>query len=252
MTASRFLPREMPRRPDRVHAHVLVAAATPFELSWAGGDGAEPPLRWGTWGNLRVAFAVTGPGPTAAAHALGRAGERLAADLYLSVGVGGAFPRTGLNPGDLAVAVEENDGDLGVEPVEAGARPEPLAISPEGFGPEALRTRFAASAEHLPLLLNAARRTGHTLSGPFATSALVTATAERAERFHALYGAVCETMEGAAVARAAAAAGAAFVEVRGISNRVGPRSRGSWRLEEAARAAGAASSAFLDLLEEAR
>ena len=67
----------------------------------------------GCWGKLNVAFLVTGPGPTAAAHALGRAGEHVAAGLYLSVGVGGAFPRAGLKLGDLAVAVEENNGDLG-------------------------------------------------------------------------------------------------------------------------------------------
>jgi futalosine hydrolase len=51
---------------------------------------------------------------------------------------------------------------------------------------------------------------------------------------------VAEGMEGAGVAAAAALYGVPFAEVRAISNPVGPRDRGTWRVAEALEALGSA------------
>ena len=47
---------------------------------------------------------------------------------------------------------------------------------------------------------------------------------------------------------AALVAGSRFAEVRGISNRVGPRNREAWQLDHAARVAQLAAIAWLDTL----
>jgi futalosine hydrolase len=54
--------------------------------------------------------------------------------------------------------------------------------------------------------------------------------------------AVAEGMEGYGVAVAATQAGLPFAEVRAISNPVGPRDRGAWRLREALDALTAAAA----------
>jgi futalosine hydrolase len=66
------------------------------------------------------------------------------------------------------------------------------------------------------------------------TVATVTGTATTAARLMARYpAAAAEAMEGYGVAIAAAAAGLPFAELRTVSNPIGPRDRGSWRLAAA-------------------
>ena len=64
--------------------------------------------------------------------------------------------------------------------------------------------------------------------------------------------AVAEAMEGYAVAVAATQAGLPFVEVRAISNVVGPRDRGAWRLGDALTALGRAAAALDSVLTRPR
>jgi futalosine hydrolase len=70
--------------------------------------------------------------------------------------------------------------------------------------------------------------------GAILTVSTVTGTAARADALAARYpDAVAEGMEGFGVATACALAGVPFAEVRAISNAVGPRDRGAWRIREA-------------------
>jgi futalosine hydrolase len=76
------------------------------------------------------------------------------------------------------------------------------------------------------------------------TVATVTGTAQSAAALTERYPhAVAEGMEGAGVAAAARRRGIAVGEIRAISNPVGPRDRGSWRVDEALRALRAAVAA---------
>jgi futalosine hydrolase len=102
---------------------VLVAGATLEELAQVRvvlgraretGVGGRP-LAVGRVGVLRVAALVTGVGKANAALGLGEALAAWRPRLVLAVGVGGAFPGSGLDVGDLAVAGEEWYGDEGVE-----------------------------------------------------------------------------------------------------------------------------------------
>ena len=94
-------------------------------------------------------------------------------------------------------------------------------IFPAWSGSQALAERLS----------NAGLRVGY---GPALTLSTVTGSLEVAQALAARFpGAVCEGMEGAGVAHAALRWGVPALEVRGISNPVGPRDRAAWKLGEA-------------------
>ena len=220
----------------------LIVAATPGELQGllAEVDGlaqeavAGRPLYVGRLGALRIAAVVSGIGKSNAAMATATALQLAAAPWVLSVGVGGGYPDSGLDVGDLAVATVEIYGDEGVDTPSGWEGLETIGIplwraeGREYFG------RLPTDAEGSSSLARAAEKEGKVVEGPFVTVSTVTGSAARAATLEERFAAVCETMEGAAIAHAALVAGSRFVQVRGISNRVGPRHRASWRLERAA------------------
>jgi futalosine hydrolase len=169
--------------------------------------------------------------------------------LVICFGLGGAYPGTFLSPGDLALADEEVFPDEGVMTGQ-GFRPiESLGfeLAPPGGGRKPnsfpLSGRFQGRAEA------ALRETGiHYLAGRFLTVSTVTGTDKQALYLRRRYSALCENMEGGAVAQACMAAGVPMVEIRGISNRVERRDRRNWKTELAAGNVRKAVSVFLRLL----
>lgn len=225
---------------------LLVVAATAAEIRPPSGAREVSENLWaGDSGTLRTAFAVIGIGQVNAAFRLGAILARIKVGAILNTGIGGAYTGSGLKPGDLAVATVECDADMGVEPPLGDYRPAPLSVSMGGGDFGFCRTDPGLTT----LLLKAAKETAPTVAGPFLTSSTVTASGERASGLELAWGAVCENMEGAACARAAQLAGAKFTEVRGISNMVGPRDVGNWRVGEAVAAASRAVSRFIEKLE---
>lgn len=163
---------------------------------------------------------VGGVGPAAAAAATATALALADYSLVISAGIGGGFvPAAPL--GSLVVADAIVAADLG-------------AGTPDGFVPvDALG--FGRSV-HLPpaeLAARCAEATGALLA-PVLTVSTVTGSASRAAELaarHLLAGA--EAMEGFGVAEAAAAYGLPVLEVRAVSNAVGPRDRDAWRIGDA-------------------
>lgn len=165
---------------------------------------------------------VAGVGPAAAAAGTATA-LALAPDGYglvVSAGIGGGFAPAA-PVGSLVVADVIVAADLGAE-------------TPQGFLPVA-ELGFGRST-HLPpaeLAARAAEATGALLA-PVLTVSTVTGTAARTAALaarHPLAGA--EAMEGFGVAEAAAAHGLPVLEVRAVSNAVGPRDRAAWRIGDA-------------------
>ncbi|NOY45564.1 MAG: futalosine hydrolase [Deltaproteobacteria bacterium] len=204
---------------------------------------------WSAWqgvvGGTPVQILVTGVGKTNTALALGALVPVLRPAAVVQVGVGGAYPGSGLEPGHLAVATREAYGDEGAE-TRAGLR------GLKALGLPVWRAEGREWYETLPVDLGlcrrlsaAARGVAPCREGGFVTVSTVTGTADRAVRLARRHRAVCESMEGAAAAHACLALGVPFGEVRGISNPVGPRDRRSWRLREAAAAAQEAVLVFL-------
>ncbi|MEV6786748.1 futalosine hydrolase [Streptomyces sp. NPDC051098] len=146
-------------------------------------------------------------------------------DLVVSAGIGGGFPSSA-PLGTVVVADEIIAADLGAETPDGY-----LPVDELGFGrtillpPTGLPGRAAA-------LLEAGGQP--YLVAPVLTVSTVTGTARRAEELigrHPRAGA--EAMEGFGVAEAATAHALPVLEVRAVSNPVGPRDRDAWRVKEA-------------------
>lgn len=164
-------------------------------------------------------------------------------------GCGGAYPGSGLAIGDLALADSEIFGDEGVV---TGRGFRDLAAMQLPMRPETgeFYNRWPVDPALFnwagPLFEEQARTTASRFaSGPFVTVSTCTGTITAARAMAGRTGAICENMEGAAVALVCQQLAVPLLEVRGISNRVEDYDPSSWDL-----AAGmiAAQNAVLALL----
>lgn len=179
--------------------------------------------------------ATVGVGPAAAAAGTARllALAEAAGHPYravLSAGVAGGFAGRAA-VGELVLAARSIHADLGAESADGW-----LSLDQLGFGTTVGRAD--------PGLLSQLRaRLPDATVGDVLTVATVTGTAARAASLAAAHPeALAEAMEGYGVACAAAGAGVPFVELRAISNLVGPRERASWRIPAALAALTAAAA----------
>lgn len=183
-----------------------------------------------------VQVVISGVGPVAAALAAQRALLVSPFSLVISAGIGGAFPGSSLKVGDVALASEIVQADLGAwngeQFLPLGALG--LEVAPGNTG------RFPCWPPGLELDLPC---------GPFVTVSSVTGNVAGAEELlRRVPGALIEGMEGAGVAHAALLAGVPVTEVRGVSNFVGPRDRPAWRIGEALAALDVGLRAVLERL----
>jgi futalosine hydrolase len=176
-------------------------------------------------------FAV-GVGLAAAAAGTARAlaTARRPYDLVLSAGIAGGFAgRADL--GATVLARRSIAADLGADAPDGF-----LSLDELGFGSSTVEVDADALARLCRALPDAT-------VGDVLTVSTVTGTASRAATLLARHpDAVAEAMEGFGVATAAAQAGVPYAELRAISNPVGPRDRGAWRIREALAALGAAAA----------
>ncbi|MEU8589050.1 futalosine hydrolase [Streptomyces sp. NPDC048664] len=186
--------------------------------------------------------AGVGPGRAAAATASALTAAALRGAPYglvVCAGIAGGFaPHAPV--GSLVVADEIIAADLGAE-------------TPDGFLPVA-DLGFGTSAHRPPASLvrdladATGARTGAVLTVSTATGGAARATELRARHPQAL----AEAMEGFGVAEAAAAHGTPAVEVRAVSNPVGPRDRAAWRIGDALTALTEGFAALAPVLESWR
>jgi futalosine hydrolase len=196
---------------------VLVATAVPVERdAVASAFGSGP---------ATVDLLAAGVGSAAAAVSTATALTTAALagtpyDLVVSAGIGGGFqPEAPL--GSLVLADAITVADLGAETADGF-----VPVTELGFGaityrpPDALVREVAAVT---------GARTGTVL-----TVNTVTGSAERAAELRRRHpGALAEAMEGFGVAEAAAVHGVPVLELRAVSNPVGPRDRAAWRIGDA-------------------
>ncbi|RRQ83641.1 futalosine hydrolase [Streptomyces griseofuscus] len=184
---------------------------------------------------------AAGVGPARAAAATGAALTAAALagapyDLVVSAGIGGGFA-PGAPLGSLVVADAITVADLGAETADGF-----LPVTELGFG----------AVTHRPpesLVRAVAEATG-ARTGTVLTVSTVTGTAARAAALRTRHPrALAEGMEGFGVAEAANAQGVPVLEVRAISNPVGPRDRAAWRIGDALAALTAAFGKFAPALE---
>ncbi|MFD7133990.1 futalosine hydrolase [Streptomyces sp. NPDC059894] len=168
---------------------------------------------------------AAGVGPALAAASVSAALTAAALDgrrygLVVSAGIAGGFPPDA-PVGSLVLADLITAADLGAETADGF-----LPVTELGFG----------TVTHVPprsLVRRAAAATG-ARTGVILTVSTVTGTAARAAALRARHPrALAEAMEGFGVAEAAAAHGTAVLEIRAVSNPVGPRDRAAWRIADA-------------------
>lgn len=168
----------------------------------------------------RVDVIAAGVGPAAAAAATATALAGASYALVVSAGIAGGFqPEAPV--GSLVIADEITVADLGAE-------------TPDGFVP-VTELGFGAVTHRPPnaLVRDLAAATG-ARTGAVLTVSTVTGTAARATGLRARHPrALAEAMEGFGVAEAAAAHGIPVLELRAVSNPVGPRDRTAWRIGDA-------------------
>ena len=205
---------------------------------------------------IRTVLLVSGYDKVNAAHSLTCLLEAGCPRLVVQTGVAGGFPSSGLQVGDLAVATSDTYADLGVVSPEgwqsAEVFAEPLAV----VGGFARHNTFPLD----PGLVEAAARvfragpwsakTPQVRTGPFLTASQVTGTSAGAALLEARWGGIAESMEGAAAAHVCGLYGVPFLELRGISNLLVDRDRGSWKVEEAAGLAAQATLMVCSRLDE--
>lgn len=188
-----------------------------------------------------VILLMGGMGKTNAAQALAALLETRPVRGVVGFGVGGAYPGSDLDVGGLALATAEIYGDDGVEAPEGW-------LSTEAIGIPLLETARGAGFNEVVLDEDRVRAAGRALasaglevtSGPFVTVSACSGTRARGDALRARFGAICESMEGAACAHVSALYEVPFVEVRGISNLVEDRDLSRWKLRDAAHAAAGA------------
>lgn len=207
----------------------MLAAVPAGGLSWTEADFPllKPvPLRLGKLGGVAC---VTGVGPINAALGMGIALAQCAAagqqiQGVINVGLAGSFdlerwplgslhvvreeiwPEYGLHDGRQVVAQafgypQWSDGRREVRDRLTLATPADLGLSPRGGAAPGMTEQGVRSL---------------TVAG-------VSASVLRVQHLRQLYGAALENMEGFAVAYAAARAGLPCLEIRSVSNKVGPR-----------------------------
>ncbi|GAA5609790.1 futalosine hydrolase [Streptomyces platensis] len=172
---------------------------------------------------LDALAAGVGPAAAAAGTATALTAAALAGqpyDLVVSAGIGGGFPPAA-PLGSVVVAEAIVAADLGAETPDGF-----LPVTELGFGTVVHRPD--------PALVRAVAAAAGAVSGPVVTVSTVTGGAARAAELAARHpGVLAEAMEGFGVAEAAAAHGVPVLEIRAVSNAVGPRDRAAWRIGDA-------------------
>jgi len=190
---------------------ILVATAVPVER-----DAVARALA----GTTGIEVIAAGVGPARAAAATATALAASAHDLVVSAGIAGGF-EPDAPVGSLVVADEITAADLGAETAEGF-----LPVTELGFGTVTHRPPE-------PLVRDAVAATG-ARPGAVLTVSTVTGTAARAALLKDRHPtALAEAMEGFGVAEAAALHGVPVLEIRAVSNPVGPRDRAAWRIGDA-------------------
>jgi futalosine hydrolase len=147
--------------------------------------------------------------------------------LVISAGIGGGFEGQA-DIGDIVVSTGITAADLGAETPD-GERF--LSVDELGFGSARVAVDEAQAQRLTDALLKAGLR---ACAGQALTVTTTTGSAEQAARLASrVLGAASEGMEGYGVAAAAQLAGVPVMELRAISNRVGPRDKSAWRIGEA-------------------
>jgi len=195
----------------------------------------------------RVAHLVCGVGPVESAvrvtHYLAAHHRKI--DSVVNFGIGGAYCTDGPDSVgllDICVAEEEVLGDFGI-----CYGTETTAFTGDVFP----ANRFAVDGGLVQAATSVLAE--HTIDhhrGVFVTVNGASGRKSRGDSLSGTYGAICENMEGAAIARACLTWAIPFFEVRAISNMVEDRPGSEWKTAQACERAARAAALIVKRLRE--
>lgn len=195
----------------------------------------------GKIGKNNIVHAISGMGKTNASHAATLLIEKFSPRIIINFGIGGAYPLSGLRVGDIAIADKEIYGDEGLWLKDGFHTVDSTGIPFLKKGRRKYFNEFPLDKALTGEAIKCFRLTPNPLplapkikSGAFVTVSASTGTNKRAKELEKRFNAICENMEGAAIAHVCAMYGIPMLEVRGISNIVEDRDKSSWDLKTAA------------------
>ncbi|MEY4480323.1 MAG: hypothetical protein RLZZ267_1001 [Bacillota bacterium] len=194
----------------------------------------------GIRGDSRFCVARCGVGPFEAAVETARLLETGTYDLVINAGIGGGFVGRA-EVGAIVLGSEAIAAQLGAEDCDGSFLP----FNELGFGGVNKLQNV-----HAELIHSWASKLEGGHVGPILTVTTVTgcatSTALLANRYPT---AVAEAMEGFSVATAAGKCGVPFIEVRAISNPIGPRDRSNWNIPAALTALTSTFAVLVEVME---
>jgi futalosine hydrolase len=214
----------------------LLASATGSKTSMIGSKSIVE----ATLADRRVLLCIGGMGKVNAAHAATiLSGFNPSA--IINFGIGGAYPSSRANIGDVAIAQKEIAGDEGVITLDGFKNTEYIGIPSLQTMTSVIYTTYPAQEPLVKLafqtILTGLQGRGNSVHmGPFVTLSTCTGTMARARELEERYHGLCENMEGVAVAQVATLHNIPWIEVRGISNIVEDRDLQKWDITSAANA----------------
>jgi futalosine hydrolase len=199
--------------PTRLEAEILLASAADLKKTVLQGKSFFS----GKLGNSEVAISLCGIGKTNAAHAAGLLFEHFKFASVFVVGVAGAYPESGLKIGDVAVGDAEIYGDEGLLTDSGFCTMENLGLPLVTADSENFYNEF-------PLFIPETLK-DHKHNGRFVTVSTCSGTKKQGITAANRFNAICENMEGAAIAHVGLLNNVPVTEIRGISNIIEDRNR---------------------------
>jgi futalosine hydrolase len=192
---------------------------------------AGKPVFKGKLSGVNTVIMNTGIGKVNAAHSATSVIEKFPVSKILFTGVGGAYPGSGLNNGDIAAASKEILGDEGVLEAKGWGSLKQIGIPLVQNGKKKYFNEYPLTSPSLRIFRSENERDIKIRKGPFVTVSAATGTQKRAKELEKRFSAICENMEGAAAAQVCAIYGIPMIEIRGISNIAGVRDKRKWHLQ---------------------
>jgi futalosine hydrolase len=232
---------------DRPDAPLALVCSVPFECDRLRADLADvrevqigrKPAWTGRLEGAAVVLLAGGMGKTNAAHALTALLETQPVRGVIGFGIAGAYPGSGLAIGSVALATAAVYGDEGVQTPSGWIGTEGIGIPLWRDGEVPVFNEFALDAARVEQARAALAGAGvEVRTGPFVTVSNCSGTTALGEAMAArVPGALCEGMEGAALAHVAAIYDVPLLELRAVSNLVEDRDIARWRIRDAAETA---------------
>ena len=192
---------------------------------------------------LKVRFHQSGVGMLASAVSLTRLVSEEKPDLIIQAGIAGCFDPD-ISLGKVVVVKEEILGDVGVEEEGKWKDIFDLKLEKSNYHPFEKR-KLPNPWLSTYNLLKLPELTGITVNQ-------ISTQPSRIEQLKKKYGAVVESMEGAALHFICREANIPFIQIRAISNYVGERNKAHWKMKEAIEALNEVLVKYVDRLYKIR